>query len=742
MEFLEKIPDKLKQFLDLNNIFGVNLYYATDLDEYMKYKPIHFVVSNNTLFKINLENNKIEQFSRSIIDGVYIDYLLTNGRIYLKTKDGKIIFLSYFSKTNSARAILFERYLIKALDNQLTDDDYNNPDVINNKQIRCPKCHRIIPNNTSTCKFCGGKKGTILRLLSYIKNYKLSFFLVIILLLVIAFIGIIVPILTGKILYNDILSSEGKFYGAILGFVLVYFTLKLLDSIFNMIYGIILAKVSSCLCFDIKNDVFKSMQTLSLKFFLDKDTGSLMNRIVWDSNQVYYYIIDNIPIFFTSILKLIGIMVYLLFLNPLLTLLMLIPLPFLFIFYFKNNNIFRYYWNQNHLKQNRLSSLINDTLEGFRVVKVFSGQSKEINKFKKSSKNLADIQTKRQQFISLIYPLFNAFPNIMGFVVWGLGGYLVIVDKIDYGILMTFTASLYLVYGPFDYFNNFIFNYTPWALNSAKRIFEIIDAKPTVVEAQNPVEMKKFRGNIEFKNVDFAYDVNQPILDNISFKINENETIGIVGKTGAGKTTIVNLLTRLYDVSNGEILIDGINIKRLKLKELHSQIVLISQDIYLFKGTIYDNIAYAKDNATYEEVIEAAKLSHAHDFIINLENGYDTLIGEGNINLSGGERQRISIARAILLNPKILIFDEATASLDTKTERLIQDSITNLSAGKTVILIAHRLSTLKDANRLIVIDNKKIVEQGTMDELLTNGKEFAELYRIQQEGLKFIRVGD
>ena len=266
------------------------------------------------------------------------------------------------------------------------------------------------------------------------------------------------------------------------------------------------------------------------------------------------------------------------------------------------------------------------------------------------------------------------------------------------------------------------------------------------IQSKNNYPMVDVSGNYDFNkasnNQDFAYDVNQPILDNISFKINENETIGIVGKTGAGKTTIVNLLTRLYDVSNGEILIDGINIKKLKLKELHSQIVLISQDIYLFKGTIYDNIAYAKDNATYEEVIEAAKLSHAHDFIINLENGYDTLIGEGNINLSGGERQRISIARAILLNPKILIFDEATASLDTKTERLIQDSITNLSAGKTVILIAHRLSTLKDANRLIVIDNKKIVEQGTMDELLTNGKEFAELYRIQQEGLKFIRVGD
>ena len=268
------------------------------------------------------------------------------------------------------------------------------------------------------------------------------------------------------------------------------------------------------------------------------------------------------------------------------------------------------------------------------------------------------------------------------------------------------------------------------------------DIPPVVIEKENPINLNNINGDIEFKNVRFSYDANTQILKDISFKVEKDTTIGIVGKTGAGKSTLVHLLTRLFDVNDGEILIDGINIKDVSLKSLHSQVALISQEVYMFKGSIKDNIAYAKENTTQEEIIEAAKKAHAHEFIMNLENGYETIIGEGHVSLSGGEKQRISIARAILLNPKIIIFDEATAALDTKTERMIQESILKLSEGKTVILIAHRLSTLKDADKLIVIENGKVVEDGTMQELLDAKGQFAELYNIQQEGLKYIRIGD
>ena len=739
--FLQKMPDKLKAFLDDHQIYGVNMCFYTDINEKAEFTPIYFIVANGLFYKIKLEENYIEKYEGLKIEGIVVDPLLTNGKLFLKY-DNKKIFLSYYSKAFANLIPSIERYLLKAIKNELDEKDYNDFKQGNHTVKYCKKCNRPLPPHSDTCRFCGGKKNALIRLLKYINNYKLRFTFIIIFLLLISAIGMILPIMTGRVLYNEVLDSNGKFFGYILGFVSVYLLLKVLDSIFNIVYGRIIASTSAALCYDIKNDVFKSMQKLSLSFFTDKDTGSLMNRVIWDSNQVFYYLIDQIPFAFTHLLKLIGILAYLMVLSPFLTSMILIPLPLLFIAYYKNNGVFRYHWQQQHIKMNKVSSQISDTLEGFRIVKVFSGQEKEVNKFNRVSKDLVEVQNKRQRFLAFIYPFFGAFPAIMGFVVWGVGGYLTIIDKIDYGVLMTFTASLSMIYGPFNFFNNFIFNYTPWTLNSAKRIFEIIDAKPTIKEAEKPVSLTQIKGNIKFKNVTFSYDGNNQVLKNIDFEIKANETFGIVGKTGVGKSTLVHLLTRLYDVTDGDIYIDDINIKDISLKDLHKNVALISQDVYMFKGTIKDNIAYAKEDATLEEVIDAAKKAHAHEFIMDLADGYETKIGEGSVSLSGGEKQRISIARAILLDPAIIIFDEATAALDTKTERMIQESIYKLSKGRTVILIAHRLSTLKDADTLIVIEDGKVVENGSMEQLLENQKQFAELYKIQQEGLKYIRIGD
>lgn len=739
--FLQKMPDKLKAFLDTHQIYGVNMCFYSDINEKAEFANVYFIVANGLFYKIKLEDNYIEEFKGELIEGIYTDALLTNGKLYLKY-DGKKVFLTYYSKAFASYISSIERYLIKAIKNELEDKDYQDYDKNSFKVKLCKKCNRPLPSHSDTCRYCGGNKNALVRLLKYIGNYKLSFTLIVVFLLFISAIGMILPIMTGRILYNEVLDEKGRFFGYILGFVCVYLGLKILDVIFNIVYGRLIAITSAALCYDIKNDVFKSMQKLSLSFFTDKDTGTLMNRVIWDSNQVFYYLIDQIPFCFTHFLKLVGMITYLMVLSPLLTSLILIPLPLLFLAYYKNNSVFRYHWNQQHIKMNKVSSQISDTLEGFRIVKVFSGQEKEVRKFNKVSKDLVEVQNKRQRFLAFIYPFFGAFPAIMGFVVWGVGGYLTITNKINYGIFMTFTASLSLIYAPFNFFNNFIFNHTPWTLNSAKRIFEIIDAKPTIIEKEEKLPLNDIKGDIEFKNVTFSYDGNNQILNNIDFKIKANTTFGIVGKTGAGKSTLVHLLTRLYDVNDGEILIDNKNIKDLSLKDLHANVALISQDVYMFKGSIKDNIAYAKENASLQEIIEAAKKAHAHEFIMELSDGYETRIGEGSVSLSGGEKQRISIARAILLDPKIIIFDEATAALDTKTERMIQESIYKLSKGRTVILIAHRLSTLKDADELVVIEDGKVVEHGSMEQLLKNEKQFAELYKIQQEGLKYIRVGD
>lgn len=741
MDFLEKMPVELKGFLEKKGIYGINMYFSTDLNESADFHILHFVITKDFLYKIDLLAEKIQDYPLHKDDILVSEQMVFYSKLYIKRED-KMIFLSCYGKQKNVNISLAERYFMKAMQGNLTEEDYQHPDVLKGTEKKCPKCQRPITSQTGTCRFCNGKKKTFFRLFKYLTNYRWQFVLVLMSLLFISLIGIATPILTGKILYNEVLTPEGRFFGCILGLVCVFMSFKLMDSFLNMFFNYLGAKVSNSLCFDMKNEIFQAMQKLSLSFYYDKETGSLMNEVVWNVNSVYNYLINTLPYCITHATKLIGILIYLFYLKPILALCLLLPIPFLFLLYWRNNHRFSYFWHHNHYRNNQMTSIISDTLEGFRIVKVFSGQEKEIHRFAQASQKVADIQIQRSLFQALIYPIFGSFPAMMGFLIWGVGGYLTIIGKMDYGELMTFTASLSLIYQPFDFFNNFIFNYTPWTLNSAKRIFEIMDAKTEIVEKENPIILENMQGNIEFKNVEFAYEVNQPVLKNINLKMKANTTLGIVGKTGAGKTTIVNLLTRLYDVNAGEILLDGVNIKDLKLTQLHQQIALISQDIYLFNGTIRDNIAYAKENASEEEIIQAAKDAHAHEFIMKLEKGYDTLIGEGNLNLSGGEKQRVSIARAVLLNPKIIIFDEATASLDTKTEQMIQNSILKLAKNRTVILIAHRLSTLKDADYLIVVDQNQIVEEGTMEELIQKNGHFAELYKVQQEGLKYIRIGE
>ena len=276
--------------------------------------------------------------------------------------------------------------------------------------------------------------------------------------------------------------------------------------------------------------------------------------------------------------------------------------------------------------------------------------------------------------------------------------------------------------------------------NAMQRLFEIADAEPEVTEPDNPIHIEQVQGNVEFRNVEFSYSKDRKIIDGVSFNIEAGGIIGIVGHTGAGKSTLANLLIRLYDVTAGEILIDGINVKQLSFDTLRRNIAIVSQETYLFVGTILDNIRYAKPDATYDEVISASKIAGAHDFIIKLPDAYETKIGFGNKDLSGGERQRVSIARAILKNPKILILDEATAAMDTQTERRIQYALGLLTKGRTTIMIAHRLSTLRDADKLIVIENGKMPEFGTHTELLAKKGVYHKLYKLQMEALKNIGI--
>jgi ATP-binding cassette subfamily B protein len=380
-----------------------------------------------------------------------------------------------------------------------------------------------------------------------------------------------------------------------------------------------------------------------------------------------------------------------------------------------------------------------------RVVKAFSKERAEIERFNTRSERLADADLRRGVFNTFISPISGFLLHSIGnLVTLGLGGWLVIMTRqsggafqpaLDYASLATFIAYIGMIYAPLQFFSE-MSDITADCSNSLQRLFEIMDSQADVCEAKDPVRIGTFEGHVSFNDVSFSYIKNHKVIDRVSFEIGAGKTLGIVGHTGAGKSTLANLLIRLYDPETGSVTIDGIDVKKLAFEDLHRNIAIVSQETYLFMGAILENIRYARPDASYEEVIAAAKAAGAHDFIIKLPDAYETKIGFGYKDLSGGERQRLSIARAILSNPKILILDEATAAMDTETERKIQTALTELVKGKTTIMIAHRLSTLRDADTLIVIEGGKVAERGTHEELMAAEGVYHRLYSLQIEALK------
>ena len=378
---------------------------------------------------------------------------------------------------------------------------------------------------------------------------------------------------------------------------------------------------------------------------------------------------------------------------------------------------------------------MNDSFTGVRVVKAFGKEETENASFSERSRAFGESQADISTKSGTVFPIVSLVTWMGSLIIYVFGGKMIIDGSMGFGQLTSLVGYVGMIYGPLEWLTNTVQQFAS-AMNSANRIFEIIDARSVIQESETPKTIDDFKGRVTFENVNFSYLPNRPVLKNISFEAAPGEHIGIVGPSGAGKSTLINLIARLYDTESGTIRFDGVDIKELSLDWLHNQVGTVLQDTYLFMGTVFDNIAYTKPSATREEVIRAAKMADAHDFIMKMDDAYDTWIGTGGKGLSGGERQRISLARAILKDPKILILDEATSAVDTRTELHIQKALEQLSHGRTTFNIAHRLSTLRNADRLIVIENGNLVEMGTHAEIYALEGVYYRLYQIQKEALK------
>lgn len=674
----------------------------------------------------------ITSYPLEAVDTLEVINLVSGGRLTY-VKDGEQFALCAFSNARSKDiggfVMLFNR--LKA-NGTLTEEDLKSKD----RQEACPKCSMLYPDpERPVCPRCTKKGATMLRVLKFAAPFKWLMILGYLLTIGAAAISLYIPILQGETLYDKVLTEGSGMYGQIRLIILMIVGCMLLRLAMNVASGIVNVMFSAKLIYTLKTTVFKAMERLSLSFFMDKQTGTLMTRINSDASEMHYFFVDGLSYIVTNVIVVVGATVIMLIKDWQLMLLCYIPV-LVIIFYLKRKFklLGKINWRRFR-RRSTLNSVISDSVRGTRVVKAFGREEAEVKRFSKINANFKDIETSFNKQLATLLPINALVINAGGIIIWAFGGAQILSGVIQYGTLMTFINYIFMIYGPMSSLSNFV-NWWANCMTSAQRIFEILDAPTEVKEPETPVVREKMEGNISIKNMSFGYDINKYVLKNINFDIEAGSMVGIVGHSGAGKSTLVNLISRFYDVNEGAIEIDGVNVKDYSFDYLRQNIGIVSQEVYVFMGSVAENIAYAKPDCDRDEVVRAAKIANAHDFIEKLPDGYDTIIGPGGYDLSGGEKQRLSIARAILRDPKILILDEATASLDTETERLIQEGLENLAKGRTTIAIAHRLSTLRNADYIVVIDKGEIVEQGKHMDLLQSKGEYFRQVQKQTEALK------
>ncbi len=614
------------------------------------------------------------------------------------------------------------------------------------KKVRCEKCDRLIPAWSDVCQACISRKAILFRLMDFIKPYKWRAVLAFVIALLLTAMSLAQPYLAKDLINKGLGAADG--YSPDFSIVLwavsimaILLGLRVLGQIVQLRLSLVLGSLVSR---DLRSAVYTHLHRLSLGFFSKRQTGALVTRITNDTERLWHFISSTFIEIVLAILTIVGVGICLFFMDARLAAFALLPIPFmLFLMVFFHKRLHQSFGRMWH-RLSKLTAVVADALPGVRVIKAFSQEKREVSRFEKSSNDLFE---EEQRYFkgsrSLFGPMMMFSSSLGSLIIWIVGGWWLCSGgegAPSLGMLMAFQMFLGMFFRPIHQIAHMdeMFNR---AATSAHRVFDILDTQPVIYSKAEARSSDELAGKIEMENVTFSYDGIHKVLKNINLTIEAGQMIGLAGPSGGGKTTLVNLISRLYDPQQGRILIDGADIRDYEVHELRQKIGVVLQEPFLFHGTISENIAYARPDATLDEIIEAARTANANDFVVGFPDGYDTMVGERGQTLSGGERQRISIARAILNDPIILVLDEATSSVDTETEELIQQALDKLTANRTTIAIAHRLSTLRKADRLVILDDGDLIEEGTHEQLAEKVEGlYAKLLNTQRKNQSFIAV--
>jgi len=642
------------------------------------------------------------------IQSAKVEGLVGGGRLVLRNGDRKLGVV-YFS--NSALRKFAE--VAAGIERLIRTGDADLPATVD--RVRCETCKRLLPEKNGVCPKCIDRWATLRRLLKYVFPYRLTLIWLFAILLASTAAELAAPLTIRFIM--DHIVDPGMVFSLLVWLVGILLAARLSMWLCETARGKVSVWLGARVTADIRRILFDRIVHFPMRSIDEWSVGTLVSRFINDVERLEEFMGSGVPLLMTSILLFSGILGLLLYLSASLTTAILLPIPFIILWTW-------FVWTKLRKAQDRQSSClarltthISESLNGIRIVKVFGQEEEEYKRFLgwNDRVRVASADAERRSFIffTVVYFLMN----IGVFLVWYIGGREVLSGALTLGSLLAAGSFLWMLYWPLQWFGQ-VSNSLSQALTGAVQFFELADSPVEEPADSSQLPVRHIDGFVCFHHVTFGYDPGRPVLTELTFRAEPGEVIGIIGRTGTGKTTLMNLLCRFYEADRGTVLIDGLDVRDYRLDDLRKQVAIVPQDIFLFNGTIEANIRYGRPEVSFEEVMAAAGLASAHKFILEKPDGYDFLVGPRGGRLSGGERQRIAIARAILANPRILVLDEATSSLDVESEAAIQKALARVSRDRTTFIIAHRLSTIRNADRLIVLDRGRIVETGTYDELL------------------------